>query len=243
MNKTGQALLSVLDKAIKQSEPDTTPQTTAFFSELRRTDGGTKRNWPEGMLIDGFQPAFTSRTLAQFAWHSPLIIGEELCAESELVKLRELQTGMEEILERSSKYSLSNVSNHLVGIRDQIEADVKAGKELSDEILMPSHEVVQNDFRAKQAAFNSLLVMVTHEEVVPLAKSILERFERVLEGFLRNTEEGDRAINESFDLEYHPSLLWKAAAGVAQRYTIKARIPNRSAFATPKSILGDIVEI
>ena len=245
MNETGKALLTVLEKSLQETEPDQTPQTTAFITELRRTTGGTKRNWPEGLLLDGRQPAFTDFNLAvaQIAAGVPMFVGGPVCGEDELTKLRELQTAMDSIILQAEKYSLSNVSSHIHRIRDQIEADVLAGKDLPEQIVMNSHDSVSRDFRAKQNALIGLLTKTTHDEVVPVAKSVLERFEKVVEDFMRYTEEGDRAICESYGVAYHPSLLWKAAASIAVRFTSTARLPRPSAWATPKSILDGIIAI
>src|SRR5664280_808259 len=90
MNETGKALLSVLDIALLKTEPDRTPQTTAFLTELHRTTGGTKKNWPECLLVDGKQPEFTDfeYTVAQIALTAPGTVGGPLCTESELTALR-----------------------------------------------------------------------------------------------------------------------------------------------------------
>jgi hypothetical protein len=243
MNDTGKALLSVLDKALQKTEADQTPQTTAFLTELHRTTGGTKRNWPHGLLLDGRAVKFSDLTVEQIAATAPVTIGGLLCSPDEITTLREIQSRMDATLEQAKKFSLSGVSDHLHGIRDKMAADVAAGEPLPAGVIMPSRESVQHDFRARQNALIGLLVKITHEEVVPLAKLILQKFSDTVDGFLRDTEEADRATCEAYDLDYEPSLLWKAAASVAMRYTPASRIPIAGAWRTPKQILEGIIEI
>lgn len=238
-------ILSAVDKALRETEPDQTPLTTAFIRELRRIDGGTKRNWPEGILLDSHKPEFTDfdRAVSAIA-HSSFVEGDgPICTEDELAKLKEIQSRMEKTLEAAKKFSLSNVNNHLHGCRDKIEADLAAGKPLPEGIMVPSRDSVSLDFLAKQRALVSLLTRITHQEVVQLAKPILERFDRTVEQLMKDTEVGDRFICDAYGLNFHPSLLWKAASHIAMRYTAKSRQPIASAWVTPKTILEGIVEI
>jgi hypothetical protein len=240
-------LKTQVEKVMLKTEPDEAPLTSAFLRELRRTTGGTKKNWPQGLLIDGRQPEFTFTdglfTVYQISLQAQGYIGEPLYSQDELAKLRDIQTRMDAALEQAKKYSLSNAPAHLFKVRDQIEADVKAGKQLPESITMPSHDSVQRDFRAKQSAYINLLMKITHEELVPLAQAILQRFDRTVSELLKYMEIGDRAECEGYGVEYHPSVLWKACAAIAQRYAGEGKLPKSWAWATPRTILEGIVEI
>jgi hypothetical protein len=148
---------------------------------------------------------------------------------------------MEKILRTSEKYSPENINLYQQEQRDQLEADTLAGN-VPPGIVLRSREAIAEDFRAKQAALYKVLAKISHEEVVPLAKPILLRFEKVVEGFLRNSEEGERELCDAFGVEYKPSIIWKAAVNVAMRYTAENQLPKPSAWRTPKSILDFIIE-
>jgi hypothetical protein len=234
-------ILTAIDKALQKTAPDPTPLTTTFLTELLRTEGGRKKNWPSGILgLDGRAVRFAETTVHAIALH----VNEPLASPEEIEKLRAVQSRMEETLEQAKKYSLSRVSDHLNGIRDQMAADVSAGKPLPDVIVTPSHESVSRDFRSKQSALTGLLVKITHEEVIPLTREILKRFSLAVDDFLRETEIHDRALCEGFGLDFQPSQLWQAAASVAMRYTMpEIRTPIPGAYSTPKQMLEGVVEI
>jgi len=240
-------LKTQVEKVMEETAPDEAPLTTALFRELRRTTGGTKRNWPEGLLIDGRSPEFTFTgglfTVYQICLQAQGYIGEPLCSQDELAKLRDIQTRMDVVVEQAKKYSLGNVSAHLFKVRDQIEADIRAGKELPEGITMSSHESVSRDFRAKQSGYINLLMKITHEELVPLARVVLQRFDLTVSEFLKYMEIGDRFECEAYGVEFHPSVLWKACAAIAQRYAGEGKLPKPWAWATPKTVLEGIVEI
>src|SRR6266436_4599781 len=58
-------LLTAREKACPPPPPpDRTPQTTEFWRELKRTEGGTKKGFSPFVLIDGRQPEITNLKLA-----------------------------------------------------------------------------------------------------------------------------------------------------------------------------------
>jgi hypothetical protein len=207
MNETGKILLSALDKAIQETEPDRAPLTSAFIKELRRVhqppanmgNAWTKRNWPDG--INGHLVEVSPLTI----WAIIMDSTEQVCTTDVLEKLRTLQKRMADINTEAAKYSLSNIPAYQFQQRDQLEADALAGK-MPDGIVLRSRDAISEDFRAKQGALIKILVKVTHEEVVPLAKPIMLKFEKIVEEFLRNVEERERSICDGFGIEYKPSV-------------------------------------
>ncbi len=229
---------TAIEKALLKTEPDKTPQSSAFLNELHRTSGGTKKNWLAGLLLDGRAVRFTDDTVRTIA----LAAYPTVASPDELAKLQELQKRMEAILTQAAQFSLANVDKYLFAKRDEMAAAAESGK-LPDVVVTPSREAVSRDFIARQRALNGVLVKITHEEVVPLCLPIIQRFNTALETFLRETEESDAAQCEDYGLEYHPSVLWKAGAAIAQKFASGTRMPIASVYRTPTHILEGIVKL
>jgi hypothetical protein len=224
--------------------PDRTPQTSAFLSELRRTDGGTKRNYPHGLLIDGRAPAIAdyARLVSCIAEHSEFAIGGPICTRDEFERLAELQGEHDRTQEEMADHSPAKAGDKYMGQHQEMREAAHAG---TIESVPPvrSRNEINEDFRARRQALDAKLVTLTHRDVVPLASAILDRFDRTLEAFLRNTEEADQAQAEHYGLEFQTSLLWKAAAVVAQRFGRKYRLPIEGAWKTPRAILEDLITL
>jgi hypothetical protein len=234
-------LLTSIDKAVQETQLDETPQTDSLLKELRRKDGGTKRNWPDNLLVDGHPvKIFDVDAIVQ---NIVLSAGRDgVVTKEEISKLRELQGRMDDIIAKAEQCSLSKVSDYLHSCRDKIAENIASGNPLPESIT-PSREAVSRDFLSRQSAYNGALLKLTHNELAQLAGPILARFNSALENLLRETECGDLFICESYGLEYHPSLLWKAFALIAQRYSAKTRLPNPASWITPKTLLQGIVQL
>lgn len=229
-----------MEKAIAKTEPDPTPLTTAFLTELLRTEGGRKRNWPAQVLLNGRTVSHSAVTINAIA----LTAMEPLVTDEEMAKLHEIQSRMEANIEEAKKYSLGNVDKYLFSLRDKMAADVDAGKPLPDVVVTPSREAVSRDFIAKQRALSAQLVKWAHEELAPLVRPIIDRFAQTVDTFMRETEIHDRTLCESYGLEFVPSQLWQVAAAISMRYTKpESRMPAFFTYGTPRQILEGIVNL
>jgi hypothetical protein len=229
-------LVTALDVAQAKSQFDPCPLTASFYAALRGTPA-QRRQLPTETLRDGKAIAATSQTVSAIVWDS----GETLCSPDELEKLRDIQAKMTATIAVAARYSLSGTSDELNTKRDQMQTAMLAGEDVSG-VTLESRETVQHNRRTKQAALLAMLEKTTREEVVPLARPILERFEKLVENFMRCQEETDRGMCAGFGLDYHPGLLWKAGAAVAQKYETGRRL-NPIGWHTPKSILEGVIEL
>ncbi len=197
-----------------------------------------KRNWPNGLLFEGRMVEITPLTI----WAIVADSNESICAPEVIEQFRNLQQRMEDINTETAKHSLANISDYQSQLRDQLESAAHTGN-LPDGIVMRSRDAIAEDFRAKLAALNKVLVKITHEELVPLAKPVFQNFERIVDQFLRDVELREREICDGFGIQYKPSVLWQAAVSVASQYHSTGRIPRPSVWITPKHLLDGIVEI
>jgi hypothetical protein len=228
-------LPSALDIARERSQLDSTPTTSTF---LRRLRSGERAPYGEPLpqLLDGKQVVVTPQTVEAIVFNC----GDEVCSKEEAERLRDLEAEMLAILKKAEEFGPSKVGDYVNSQRAALHAAMEAGEDVA-KLSVDSREHVALDFRAKQSGFINLLNRLTTEEVVPLAKPILQRFAGMVEDFLRSTEEGDRCMCAGFGLEYQPSYLWKAATTVAQQYLPDRRLPSGFTFALPSSVLAGLV--
>jgi hypothetical protein len=229
-------LVTALDVAQAKSQFDPCLLTASFYSALRGTPA-QRRQLPRETLQEGKAVLATSRTVQAIVWDS----GETLCSPDELEKLRDIQARMDATVKVAERYSLAGTSDELNTTRDELAARLLAGEDVSS-VMLPSREAVQRSRISKQSALMTMLEQCTREEVIPLARPILERFEKVIQKFMLAQEETDRGMCAGFGLDYHPGLLWKAAASIAQRYETARRLPSIG-WATPKTVLEGVIEL
>jgi hypothetical protein len=227
-----ETLPTALDVAQARSQFDAQPLTSHFYTALR---SGNPRNLPPEMLRDGKAVQITPATVEAIRFNTDATPP----APEVLDKLRDIQARMQATLKRTEEFSLARVSDHLNTKRDEMHTAIAAGED-SDAVL-PSRNDIAATFRAKQAALMAVLVKITHAEVVPLCRPILEDFEKLVEDFLRGQEAHDRDMCAGFGLDYRPGLLWQAGVTVATRYTLARKLPAPGTWAIPASILEGIV--
>jgi hypothetical protein len=228
-------LLSASEKALEKITFDGTPLTTEVFKAISTN----ARHLPPLMLADGKAILFSAATVAAITFNSAV----EICSDGVLTTLRDLQAKMEAVLKvELPKYSNMAVTPETQRRQGLIQEKVLAGETLGDAIT-PSREAIAQEFQNRRYALEGLLKKLTHEQLVPLAKPILEKFEKVVEDFMRCTEDADRAACAAFGLEYTPGVLWKAAAAIAVRYQTNKMLPGSHLWKTPKVLLEGIIEI
>lgn len=202
----------------------------------------TWKNWRASkscgreLLLDGHQLPITGKTIELTAWEVGFALSDE-----ELASLRALQSRMEAMHVELSKYGASNVVPERLRQSAAIDAAANAGQPIGDLTVM-STESIRTDFSHKAATLRRMLSKVTTEEVMPLCHPILERFAQSLETHMAGMEAGDREWCEAYDIPFTPSIHFKVVAAVAQRYATR-RTLHESSWATPKHLLGDLVEI
>lgn len=231
-------LVSALDIATARSQFDSTPLTRALITELERTTGGAKRNWPTLFTDGGPLPRPTSETVNAIVFDS----GTPLCTPDDLAQLQDLQARFEATFKTAERYALSKTSDYLFAARDEMQARLHAGEDVND-ITMPTRETVFHNLLAKGRALNALLLKMTQEETVPLCRPILERFELCLDAWLCAQEENDKALCAGYHLEFKPSYLWRAGAVIALHYTVARKLPLPHVTATPRQVLEGLVNL
>lgn len=176
----------------------------------------------------------SAQTIDTFAF----LVEQDLADEKLLGKLRDLNTRMVAIHEKMTEFSPSKVNEFLFKKRDEIHAQVVAGQEPSE---APSREHVQQNFQIRRAGLLNQLTVLTHSEVVPLVKPILQKFASALEESMRDMEVETRELCKAYGLPYEPAYLWRAAATVAARTAL--RLPSPNAWATPAHLLANLVTL
>lgn len=226
-------LPTALDVAREKSKLDPTPVTSGFWHRLRNNirlpHGEANPALDEG----GKAVAVTAQTVEAILFNSLTPV----CSGEDLECLSNFEAKMLATIGRLDEFSGAKVGDYMTRRRDETASALTNGGVLPSDVVLPSREAVAHDFRVKQQALNSLLLKTTHAEVVPLAKPILQKFEKVVETFMREQEEQDRSMCAGFGLDYRPSLIWKAAASVAIQYQASHRLPRSHAWALPSSIL------
>jgi predicted DNA-binding protein YlxM (UPF0122 family) len=223
------------DIAKAKSEFNPQPLTASLFRALRG-DERARRHLPPEILLDGRGVKVNAQTVEAIVWHSD----QELYSPEVLGRLMDIEARMRATLKMAEDYSLTKVADAVNAQRDAVHAALQDGQDLSA-LTVDSREHIALDFRTKQSGLMAVLVRTTHDQLVPLAKPILNRFAAVVEQFMREREEGDRDLCAGFGLRYHPSLTWKAAAAVALAYVGARRIPQPHAWAFPSAVLAGIV--
>ncbi|HWX19509.1 MAG TPA: hypothetical protein VN578_06340 [Candidatus Binatia bacterium] len=226
-------LVTALDVAQAKTQFDPCPQTAAFYNALRGTPA-QRRNLP----IDGKAVPITPQTIEAIVWNS----AEVLAAPEVLDQLRAIEAKMVAVTKTCERYGVTKVSDYINQQRDELHAKMQAGEDVSS-VVLESREAVVHSFAMKRHGLIAMLVKTTHEEVIPLVKPILERFERVVEQFMREQEEHDQTMCDGFGLAYRPGLLWRAAATVASLNTIERRLPAVGNWGKPSQILEGIVQL
>lgn len=231
----GNPLPTAQEIAMEKSKLDLTPTTSGFWHRLR--NGIRFPHGEQNPALDegGKAIPVNTRTVEAILFDSMVSVFEE----GELDRLASIEAKMLATLARLADYSSAKVNDYLNAQRDSAAAALTSGGDLSSDVL-PTRDTVAADFRVKQGALNSLLLKTTHNEVVPLCKPILQRFEGAVEKVMREQEEHDRGVCEAFSLEYRPSYVWRAAASVAIQYQTSRRLPQSHAWTLPSSLLDGI---
>jgi hypothetical protein len=167
-------------------------------------------------------------------------LGVELCSESELSNLRELQAWFNASFKSSEPYSLSNISAKQIEQRNAIESKLNAG-ESTEGMLLDSRETISRTFLAHLHAGDTSRRRMT-ETARLLCKPILDKFFSALEDYMRSIELTDRLQCSAFGLPYKPSFLWQACCSVAGNYKPESRLRGGSV-RTPKEILAGLIEL
>jgi hypothetical protein len=164
---------------------------------------------------------------------------EQLCLPDELEKLIDIQARMDAWTKRAESATLAGTSDHLNKLREEFNSAVQRG-ETPDPL--PTRDDLQRHRLAEQTAMTAALLKITHDELVPLAKTLLTRFGKMLEEVMRSQEETSREMCQLFSIAHEPSVYWKAAAAVAARYTTR-RLPGPHTYESPRGLLAGIINL
>lgn len=232
-------LVSALDIATAKSKFDPRPLTTALVTEICRTTGGAKRNWP-ALFTDGSRPLprVGPETVSAIVFDS----GKDLCSPDELAQLQDLQARFEATVKTAEKFSLTKTSDYLFSARDEMQARLRAGEDVTD-ITMPTRETVFHNLLARSKALQALLLKMTQEETLPLCRPILHLFEECLDKWLCSQEDSDRLACAAFHLEFKPGYLWRAGAVIAINYDAARKLPLPHVTASPRQVLAGLVDL
>jgi hypothetical protein len=231
------SLPTALDVASEKSKPSEHPLTDRVAHELKRTQG--KKEFPAEA---NHAPAFINRKqFIEWLQFQPIDM-PPVATPEEVELLRGEQSQVEKLIAELEVYSLTNVNQRLFAMRDAHAAAIQAGQSTTTQ-LMPGRDEVAKDSRHQLDVRLGLLRQRIHAKVVPVAKTILEKFVAVVFDFMRNTEFRDREACRIQGIEFVASAEWRAAASIAISHTPESRLPKSWAWATPKSILEGIVEL
>lgn len=223
--------MSAQELALKRNPIDTAPDTTAVFRLIRESRGLPKcAHGSEGNMVE-----VTGTTVDLFVFS----FDETIVPEETLAKLKELNSRMVAIHDKFPEVGADKVSAYLFAERDAVHAAQAAGQVPGE---VHSREHVAQNFAIRRAGLRNQLIDNTHNEVVPLCKPILEAFARCLEQKMRQLETDERALNSAYGLRHEPSLIWKAMATCAARYSTR-RLPGPHAWAFPAHLLEGIVTL
>jgi hypothetical protein len=166
-----------------------------------------------------------------------------LCTCEEYKALRSIQSRIDDVIKRMEPFALGRVSDRIQVLRDEAQAKIAMGEDPDPgSQLIPSRDAVSRDSRERLAAYEKFIIKITQAETVPLVKTILTRFEKMVAAFMRRTEMEDREACLIQGIEFHPSIQWKCAAQIAMRYAMK-KMPESPSWQTPKQLLANIVEL
>ena len=216
---------------IAEARCDDTPLTTATFKHLR----GNRVPVPNLIMPGGHilvlpSPDETARAVAFDA-------GFDL-TEDELNSLREIEAFMQASVKASQPWALSNVSAIQQKQRDDMQAALSEGKDTTNMVIQ-SRDDINRACLARLNAHDSARRRKTTEELLPMVKPILERFQAALEEHMKLMEETDRAVCTAFSLAFEPSYLYRACFYIATLYRPSARLIT-SSWTTPGQLLGGL---
>jgi len=162
-------------------------------------------------------------------------------SDEERARLRTLEDEFKANMDGAAQYSLSKITDALFAQRDAMHADVGAGKDVST-IRLASRDSLAATYRAKAEAFRLKNVELTHKQIVPLCKTIIDRFEMDVQSFMANSEQSERELATVYSLEFKHTRLYKLAAAIALRYCGPFWMPGENSIAYPSSLLKGLVE-
>jgi hypothetical protein len=166
---------------------------------------------------------------------------EVLVTDEELAKLKDLQARMISVHDQVTEFGPGKVGPYIFRKRDEIHAAVAAGNNPGD-VTVPERSQVEHTFRIRRSALVEQLKTLTHTELVPLARPILERFRAAISETMAGIEADERPNAVAWDIQYEPSPIWKTLAAVAVRYTSR-RLPESHAWALPSHLLEGLVQL
>ena len=240
IENAGASILPTAEEvALAKSEFSETPTTAEFWKRLhdhsRLPHGQPYAELDAAGHAEGINPQVVEYFMFTSQGDSLKVV-----SPTELDKIVELEAWFKAALAKCAALSPSNAEKDYLAERDRHNALAIAGEELPTAIT-PSRDAFKADRRLKLQAIVGAMVAKTQNEVLPLVKPILARFETLIREQMEYREVGDRELCVAMGVEYKPTRVWRLAATVAKTYHAERRIPQASAWATPASILEGIV--
>jgi hypothetical protein len=140
-----------------------------------------------------------------------LLAEVELLAPEKLVRLKELAAEHAAAIVEQIKWSPSSALRDFDAQRTGLH---QAASDRGADIAVHKfrqREDIQREYHEKVAAIAERMKLIV-KDAFPLVKETIIAAENHLKDFLRGREEAERAEAEAYDLEWKPSLIWKAAA-------------------------------
>ncbi len=207
-----------------------------MLAEHRRTVGGTKKTYPP-LYLETPRVRATPKTVESII----AMAGVTLVSPEELAKLQDLQAEMDATLATAEQFSTSQTSNHVYRMQMEQNARIRAGEDVSREVLPTRQQLFETNL-SKSRALMEMMKDMTQQGTIPLCKPILDRLEKVIEDFAREQEEREREMAVAYDLEFHPSILLKAALDVLMSYQVRLRT-TFDGWVLPRQALAGIVDL
>ncbi len=231
-------LLSAIEKQTEKEKAkyDPSPLVSAVLAEHRRTVGGTKKTYPP-LYLETPRVRATPKTVESII----AMAGVTLVSPEELAKLQDLQAEMDATLATAEQFSTSQTSNHVYRMQMEQNARIRAGEDVSREVLPTRQQLFETNL-SKSRALMEMMKDMTQQGTIPLCKPILDRLEKVIEDFAREQEEREREMAVAYDLEFHPSILLKAALDVLMSYQVRLRT-TFDGWVLPRQALAGIVDL
>ncbi len=246
---TDTSVKSALGLALAKTEPVLWIRTQIFWQRLREGSRPPHGQQPPELIYGGrmLDLPHEERTVQAFldvgALNAPFYKDwEEICPDDKRAKLKDIQDREDGLIGMYEQFSPSNVNTKMNEQRDAYHAALAAGENVDAQVV-ESRETISTRFRTAQSGLTAALLSITHNELVPVAKPILERFAKLLERLMTEQEQIDLDTAAAYSLDYKPSLLWVAAATIATKYVGGRRLPYAHAWTTPKNLLAGLVEL
>ena len=167
--------------------------------------------------------------------------GVTLVSPEELAKLQDLQDEMDATWRPLSSFLPAKPATTFTGCKWNRTPEYGPVKMFPAKYCPPREQVFATNL-SKPRALMDMLKEMTQQGTIPLCKPILDRLEKVIEDFAREQEEREREMAVAYDLEFHPSILLKAALDVLMSYQVRLRT-TFDGWVLPRHALAGIVDL